>query len=78
MYSLLFLSALLPSLVSAFPPAAGFVRTEDHSNYNVLHPKRHPKDDPSDLAHLKAEKFGTLYYEGNQGRIYLRPNPYLF
>ncbi|KAJ7791703.1 hypothetical protein B0H14DRAFT_190513 [Mycena olivaceomarginata] len=63
-YHLLFLGALLPSPVFGSPPAAGFSHSPEH-DVQIMSPKRHPKDDPADLAHLKTQTSGNFYYEGN-------------
>jgi hypothetical protein len=69
MHVLYLLGALLPSLVFAFPPAAGFARTPQQGEGHTLHPTRHPKDNPSDLVHLKAAILDQqLHYEEDQGK----------
>ncbi|KAJ7660761.1 hypothetical protein DFH06DRAFT_1326031 [Mycena polygramma] len=66
MHFLALLSFLLPSLIGASPPAAVFGHTPTHKKYDVLSPVRHPKDDPTELAHLKGAPFVSLHYEGFQ------------
>ncbi|KAJ7122158.1 hypothetical protein C8R44DRAFT_981407 [Mycena epipterygia] len=57
---------IFPAFVTAFPAVTSIMASEKHnapSSSTVLFPKRHPDDDPANLANLKATTSATLYYE---------------